>query len=329
MDRLMHSENRAWPETELDLRLFDGAAAGATGGEGAGTGAGGDAGAAAPSAPQGRNKNPLANVQYGKQPEEAAEAQGGEPDTQTTADTAEAKRAAFEELIKGEYHDEFGKRTQQIINNRFKETKQMEEQIAQMQPMLDAMSARYGVDATDLKALQKAMAEDDSLYADEADRLGLSVEQLKEHRRLERENQQFREAAKARERAEKADETYNKWQQQADECKGIYPDFDLAAEFEGETGQRFADLLKKGVDVKTAYQVVHQDELLTGAIEYAVKSTQKRTVDNIRARGMRPSENGASGNAATRITSSDPSKWTKADRAEVARRVARGENIKL
>ena len=83
------------------------------------------------------------------------------------------------------------------------------------------------------------------------------------------------------------------------------------------------------VDVKTAYEVVHKDELLTGAIRYAVQSAQKKTVDNIRARGMRPPENGASGNGSATVVKSNPNNWTKEDFNEVIRRVQHGEKIRL
>ena len=43
---------------------------------------------------------------------------------------------------------------------------------------------------------------------------------------------------------------------------------------------------------------------------------------------MRPTENGTISQPGS-VRKDDPSKWTKADRAEVMRRVARGEKITL
>ena len=301
----------------LDLHLFDGAAAeGGTAAQGAGEGQ--------PAAPQGgRNKNPLAGVQYGKQAEPDAQ------DAPATAPPEVDRGAAFEELIKGEYKDEFAKRTQKVIDARFKATKELEGRLGALQPMVDALASRYGVDPTDPAALQKALAEDDSYYQDEADRKGLTVEQLKRLKSIERENEQLRAVIEDRQRREGADRIYSKWQQESEACAQVYPGFDLKGECEGETGERFMGLLKNGIDVKTAFEVVHKDELLGGAIQYAVQTTQKRTVDNIRARGMRPSENGASGNAPARIVKKDPSAFTRKDREEIARRVSRGERIEL
>lgn len=309
---------------ELNLHLFDG-------GEGGGAPGTSPAGGTAPAVQAGA-RNPLANVRYGKQAAAEADAPASvqEPETHVTSDTAEQKRTAFEELIKGEYKAEFDARAQQIIDARFKQTKEMEARQAAMQPVLDALCSKYGVDAADVDKLRAAIEEDDSYYAEEAERKGLTVEQLKEFKRLERENAAFQATLEERQRREQADGIYARWQQESDQLSQVYPGFDLSAECQSpETGRNFLRLLQNGVDVRTAYEVIHKDELLSGAIGYAVQTAQKRTMDNIRARGMRPQENGAGGSVAAQLVKPDPSKWTKADRREVARRVLRGERIEL
>lgn len=306
-------------DIKLRLQMF------AEGGEGGG-------GTTAPTASEtadntaGNAKNPLANVVYGKRA--AAETQMTE--THVTASSAEDRKAAFEELIKGEYKTEFGERTQQLIDRRFKETKAMEERLGALQPVLDALGTKYGVDAADVEKLMSAIEEDDSYYEDEADRQGVTVQQLKQMRKLERENAEFKAAMEQRQKQEQAANVYAQWQSEAETVKQLYGNFDLQSECRNpETGRNFLRLLQNGVDVRTAYEVVHKDELLSGAIGYAVQSAQKRTMDNIRARGMRPQENGAGGSVATQIVKSDPAKWSKADRREVARRVLRGERVEL
>lgn len=307
-------------EIRLNLQMF------AEGGEGGGAAAGA---AGESSAQAGNAKNPLANVVYGKQ--STGDDQGNaQTETRVTASTADARKAAFEELINGEYKAEFGDRVQQLINKRFKETKQQEERLTAMQPLLDALGSKYGVDVSDLDKLMTAIEEDDSFYQDEADREGVTVQQLKQMRKLERENAQFKAAREQQQRHERAEQVYAKWEQESQAVKQLYGNFDLQAECQHpQTGRDFVRLLQNGVDVRTAYEVIHKDELISGAIGYAVQSAQKRTMDNIRARGMRPQENGAGGSIATQIVKSDPSKWTKADRAEVARRVMRGEKVQL
>lgn len=312
-------------DTKLNLQMF------AEGGEGGGAPAG-TSGGDAPQYAAGNAKNPLANVVYGKQTQAAGDDQGMQKQTETrvSASTADDRKAAFEELIKGEYKAEFNERTQQLINARFKETKAQTEKLTALQPVLDALGTKYGVDVSDVDKLMAAIEEDDSYYQDEADKQGLTVSQLKQMRKMERENADLKAAVEQRQRQEQAAGVYAKWEQEGQTVKQLYGNFDLRAECQHpETGKSFVRLLQNGVDVRTAYEVIHKDELISGAIGYAVQSAQKRTMDNIRARGMRPQENGSGGSIATQIVKSDPNKWTKADFREVGRRVLKGERIEL
>lgn len=324
-------------ETKLDLHLFDGeGGGGATAGAGAAEGAG-DAqnGAAIPATTGGRRgrNNPLAGVVYGKQSSAAEAGEGSaagtlQTETSVEADTEAERRAAFEKLVKGEYKDLYDARVQQHLDRRFRQTQALEEQLGAAGPILDMLKQKYG--AKDIQTLAKAIEEDDSYYEQEANEKGMTVEQLKAMKKLERENAAFKQAQKEQEERRGQEMITTRWQHESEQVAQLYQGFDFDAECQSpETGRRFLALLGSGVDVKTAYEVIHKDELLSGAIGYAVKTAQQRTINNIRARGMRPAENGASGSAAASIVKSDPSKWTKADRAEIARRVARGERIEL
>lgn len=300
----------------LDLHMFDDGGA-ATAGSAAG--AAGESGESVQ--PDGQN----VEVVYGKEESSPAQDEGHiQSDTEIDMD------AQFESLIKGDYKKQFDARVQRIINQRFKQTKELEGRVQQLSPIMDALGAKYGVDPSDVAKLAKAIDEDDSYWQDEADRMGIPVDQLKEFKRLQRENASFKAAQAAMEKRAKADQIYNEWLAQSEKAKAIYPDFDFRKELESpETGERFTDLLKANVDVLTAYQLVHQDELLSGAIQSAVSLTQKRTLDTIRAQGMRPKENGASGSAPAKIRKADPSTWTKAERERVSQMVLRGERIVL
>lgn len=307
---------------KLDLRLFDGAAgagsAGTTGGA-AGAAEGGAAG-----------KTAEPRVVYGKQAE--AEIPAREPEAATTASTQEDRKAAFERRIKGEDKDLFDERVQRIINERFKGQKALEKDSADLKaarPVLELLAGKYGVKADDLAGLQKAIEADNAYYEDEALQKGVSVEQLKEIKRLERENAEFKRAAAERERRTNAEKVYSTWMQQAEDAKRFYPGFDLQSELNADgTKDRFVALLRSGVDVKTAYEVIHKDELIGGAMQYAARVTEQRTVENIRARGNRPRENGG-GTAPAVIVKKDPKQFTRKDREEISRRVMRGERIEL
>lgn len=146
---------------------------------------------------------------------------------------------------------------------------------------------------------------------------------------MERENAQFRRTEEERARQENADRILAGWMQQTEQVKQAYGSFDLRNEInDPETGERFLGLLRSGVDVKTAYEVIHKDDIIGGAMQYTAQQVEKRTVDAIRARGMRPQENGGSSAAAV-IRKTDPKSFTRKDREEISRRVLRGERIEL
>lgn len=318
-------------EIMFNLQLF-GEGGGAAGGEGASAGAAdGVAGNPATTGKSGRAAgNPLANVQYGKAPEAEGAQQGSVAQKESAQPTdAVDPDKAFEQLIKGEYKDAFAKRTQRIIDDRFKQTKGLEQQVQQMEPMLQMLADRYGVeDAKDLKAIMKAMEEDDGYYEEEALRRDMPVAQLKQMKQMERENAQFKRAQAEQERQQNADRIYQGWLQQSEQVKQAYGNFDLRSEIGNpETGERFMGLLRSGIDVKTAYEVIHKDDIIGGAMAYTAQQTEKRVTDSIRARGMRPSENGSSGNAAAVIRKADVNTLSRKDRDEIARRVMRGERI--
>lgn len=310
----------------LHLQMF------AEGGEGGSAAAGSAAGMTAATSADNAETS-LANVQYGKQPgATSAPNPSGEAKAQDAGNPAVDRAEAFEKLIKGEYKDEFAQRTQQIIDNRFKRTKALERQQEALRPVLEALGSKYGLDMSNpdsLGKLQDAVANDESYFEEEAERRGLTVAQLREQKTMERENARMREALEERQRQEARDNVYASWLREGEQLKRLYPGFDLNNEVKSETGDSFLRLLQNGVDMKTAYEVIHKDELLSGAIQYAVQTTQKRTADTIRAQGLRPRESGSGKSAAVQTVKSDPSKWAPSDMDEVLRRVKNGEKIYL
>ena len=109
------------------------------------------------------------------------------------------------------------------------------------------------------------------------------------------------------------------WKQQAEETKKWYSDFDIKKELENP---EFCRLLKLGVGMKTAYEVLNIDSIL----DKNSKNAEKMVVDSIRLKGNRPVENGSE-DAGGIILSSNISKLNKKQRAELAKRAAKGERI--
>lgn len=303
----------------LSLQLF------ADGGAGAGAGDGGTAegqgvtGAAALPQTKGVKSNPLANVKYGIQPEEAASA--AEVQTETVAQPD--RNAEFEKLIKGEYKDLYDARVQDTVQKRLKGTKETVDKYNALTPTLELLAKKYGVDAADIDALTKAISDDDAYYEQEAMEKGMTVQQLKEVKKMERENAELKAQMEEAQRQENGKKLYAAWMQQADEAKKVYPSFDLRTEM---NNQKFVDLLRSNIDVRTAYEVVHKDEIIPAAMQFTAKTVEQKLTNKIMANGARPSENGMSSQSAA-VTKSDVSKLTKLDIDEVSRRVARGERV--
>lgn len=300
---------------KFNLQLFSEGA-----GDGAGEGAAGAEGTqAAAETNKGRKSNPLANVVYGKQ-EEAQDdnVQGGEDDV-----IEEPQEESFEDLIKGKYREEFSKKTQSIINKRFAETKTLEEQVNSMQPILNALAKKYNVDASDAEALLKAFENDDALYEAEAIEKGLTVDQVKDIRRMENHIEQMRTTERQLEKAQQIRQFNERINSQTVEAQEYYPNLKLEEEMQNDS---FKGLLRAGIDVKTAYEVIHKDEIVSGAMQYTAQKVSEKMANNIQSRAKRPAENGTSSRAAVTVKS-DVSKLTKADREEIERRVMRGEKI--
>lgn len=299
----------------LDLQLF---AEGASGGDG-GTGAEGATGASATAAvsqTKGVKNNPLADVKYGVQ-------ENTTPAAEVVENPTEDRNAKFETLIKGEYKDLYDQRMQDTVQKRLKSTKETVEKYEALAPTLEILAKKYGVDASDVKALNKAIEEDDAFFEEEALELGMTVEHLKELRKVKRDNAELTKKLEEKDRRENANKIYSEWMNQAESAKQVYPSFDLRAEMQNP---KFVDLLKSNIDVRTAYEVIHKDDIIAGAMQFAAKKVEQNITNKIIANGARPSENGNSSQGAS-VTKSDVSTLTKADRAEIARRVARGDKI--
>lgn len=299
----------------LHLQLF---AEGGDGGTAQGTGV--TAPAAGVQNP-GVKGNPLADVKYGVQQESAPAAgvQTKEPEQQPQTDP----NAEFEALIKGRFKQQYDAKMQDTIQKRLKASKETADRYAALQPVLEILGKKHGVDASDIAALQKAIEDDDSYFEDEAMERGVTVQELKRIRAMERENAELHRQIQEQQTRENATKIYSGWLEQAEAVKAIYPSFNLETEMQN---QQFADLLRNRIDVRTAFEVVHRDEILPAAMQYAAKTAESKVAKAIAAGGARPVENGMSGQSAA-VVKSDVSKLSKADINEIARRVARGERI--
>ena len=333
---------------EFDLQLFDSAAAAPSAGE-----TGGAAGqqaetGALPKADfkQGRGGSrrgrtgEFQNVRFGKQEDapQAGPAAGSDAGGQdqgkveentsgvtTTSDTLEARRAAFEELIDGEYKDIYAEKFQGAFNRRFREAKGLEQALEAQKPIMDMLMQRYGVADNNVGKLQAALEADEGYWQEAAEEAGMTVDQYLSVQRLERENAQLRQAQQRQQGQQQMQQQLAKWDQEAQQVKALYPAFD----FQAETGNRdFIGLLRAGLPVQKAYELVHMEEIKAEAAKAAAKTAGEQMAARIQARNARPAENGTSSQSAV-IVKNDVHNLSRAERAEIARRVQRGEQIRF
>ena len=299
----------------LSLQLF---AEGGAGDGGTAQGQGVTAGAASQQTKG--VSNPLADVKYGIQ-ENVAPAAEVQTDTTAVLD----RNAEFEKLIKGEYKDLYDAKVQDTIQKRLKSSKETVDKYNALTPTIEMLAKKYGVDAADIESLNKAIQEDDSYYEEEALEKGMTVQQLKEVKKMERENAALKAQMEEAQRQENGKKLYATWMQQADDAKKVYPSFDLRAEMENP---KFVDLLRSNIDVRTAYEVLHKDDIIRGAMQFTAQTVESKIAKKVATNGARPSENGMSSQSAA-VVKSDVSQLSRADREEIIRRVQRGEKIRF
>lgn len=110
---------------------------------------------------------------------------------------------------------------------------------------------------------------------------------------------------------------------QAEQARGDYPDLDLVGELRNPS---FGRLLAAGVPVRAAFEVIHRDEILQGAMEYAARQTSQKLANALAAGAQRPQESGLTG-AGGALHTADPRHFTASQRAAYRRRVMLGEKV--
>ena len=326
---------------DIDLQLFDGAAGGTAGGNAAGDGAAQGEASALPKAETGRGTSRRAksgaydNVVFGKQ-EDAPQTAATTPvageigegnakaGVETTSDSLEAKRNAFRDLTKGEYKEQFAEEVQRIINSRFKEVKGMETTLTAQKPIMDILMQRYNIADGDMAKLQSAIENDNVYYEEAAEQAGMTVEQYKAMQKLEQENAELKRIRQRQLGEQQANQKLNEWYAEAEKVKEVYPTFDFRTE---SADRNFLGLLKSGLSVQQAYELMHMDEIKASAAKVAAQTAGQQMVAKIQSKASRPAENGTSSQSAA-IIKSDVHSLSKNDRAEAARRALRGEKIR-
>ena len=246
---------------------------------------------------------------------------GGE--VEASKPSLEERRRAYENFKKAN-KDLFNEDTQNLINRRFKETRELKEGLRKRDEILDVLHAKYGT--SELDELLTKVNGDKTLFREQAEAAGYSDEEYARRVQLEIRAARAERSLKESQEAERRRVFNERLNREEAELRRELPDFSL--EFEMANSPDFARLVVSGVPVRHAYETIHRDEINEAMIKRAQADAMKAVSDNIRAKGNRVRENGAGGGAGV-STKTDVSKLTKRERAEMARRASMGEEIRL
>lgn len=213
---------------------------------------------------------------------------------------------SFESLIKGRYKDEFSKKTQEIIDKRFKRTKELESFFENASPVIEKLSGMLGVNSEDYEKMLDSF--------DEASEK--AEENIEEDEDISR-----------------VDEIRNGLQKitaefinESEELKKLYPDFSLKKEIGGNP--LFSKLIKNGISVKDAFEFVHKDEIVTGAMAYTANAVKEKMLKGIEQKSVRPIENGI-GDKSTAVTKTNVNALTRNDILKILKQVENGAEIRF
>ena len=221
----------------------------------------------------------------------------GEEEVPAATESAPDPGAEFDRLIAEDYREQYEAKTRPL--------RESADKYAALAPVLEELEKRFGVNPGDTAGLQEA----------------LSQEALdREAAQADRENARQQWQAQQQSRAKAIRE---QWEAQAEQAKKVYPGLDLRAELQSP---RFQALLCADVDVATAYQVVHLNEILPAAMAYTAKAVEGKLAGAFSTAAARPGENGAGGQAAA-APKLDASKMGKAEFQALCRRIAGGEKV--
>lgn len=293
----------------LNLQLFAGEGAGDGGGEGAATGESAvdpgqqrllelgvpadkirkRANKSAPKLPEGAVRTAP------KQQEQQTNAQAAAADPTEENQTVPNSRMTWEEIMAD---PEYNKQMQAVVQSRLRSAKTAEETLSKLTPALELLARKHNIDPAnmDYDALSKAISDDNAYYEDKALEMGVSLETAKQIDQQERETaRQQREEQRTLEQ-QRFQQHIMKLEQQGEEMKKVFPNFDLRTELQNPAFARMTSP-NVGISVEDAYYAVHRNEIQTAAMQVTAQKTAQKISNAIRSGSHRPQENGTSGQA--------------------------------
>lgn len=252
-----------------------------------------------------------------------AGAQAQMPNEGQVAADPKARAQAYKEFTRGEYKDLYDADVQRIVQQRLRGAKGAEESLGKIQGALELLKKTYGTD--DLEKLNQAITDDSRYYEDEAMKRGMDVETYKALKQKDQLIEQYRQQQEAEAERQRQSQQVWRWRQEEAQLKQTFPDFDLEAEMDASNGELF-QMLNRGVSLEHAYLALHMDDIVGNTVQAAMMRGQQKTLEAVRANGLRPAENGA-GDARAGKADIDLSKLTAKQMRDIEKRLMHGETI--
>ncbi len=257
------------------------------------------------------NRHPEMRKVYGQNrmqqaPAQTAQAEQAEPGQE--GNQPDDLQSRYQAAKKGEFKELIGQDIENAVKSRFKNQADAKEQLNAMQPMFDALMKKTGAES--IEELQQMSLSDDSLYEEEAEERGMTVEQLRGMKELEAENARLRQA----EESARYRQHINGLMQQGEELKQVFPDFDFFKEMENEQFRMMTGP-QMNMTVEQAYYALHGKELIPQLLAYGMQRAQNQMGQTIQAQRSRPAEGAMIGkNQAAAEPKLNPAKMQRADR---------------
>ena len=231
----------------------------------------------------------------------------------------------WNELRKGEFKDLYAQDVQAAIKDRFKNQEDATGKLNAMQPMLDALMKKVGVD--NVEELQNIILDDDSLYEEEAEAAGMTVSAYKSFKKLQDEHDQM--VAKEQENMEHQmfRDHISKLIQQGEQLKQVFPGFDFDTEMQNPQFRKLTSP-EIGLSVEDAFHAIHHNELNPQLMQYGMERARQQMGQTIQAQQARPAE-GAMRNQGQKAADVrlDPNKLTRPERDALRKQIHMGKVV--
>lgn len=289
--------------TDTIVLMLQAFADGAVGGEG---GSGTGVGASEPAAQGKESAHSTGGTEgSGERAPTTAEPGEGAPDTGTPTPDYDKE---FKEFMKRpEMKQRMDDQKRRAVFARFRENASKE---SESQEITKALAARYGVSATDHKAILEALKADDRYEAEQAEAAGMDLATFRE---LNGYRARSLEETARREAEEGARQSAN-LRVEAQRLQSEFPDFDPEIYMADD---RFKAMVNNGASMREAYVAMNLDSIMSATAKYAAekaaKEAEARVAEAVRQNLARPAEGGADGGKPTAGEQKDFKNMSSAD----------------